>query len=215
MKTNKAIKELLLGFIVMAPLVYYMFLWSSLPEIIPVHFDGNGNPDKYGSRNYIAITVFFLTVVIYLILKYIPKIDPKNNFALFSKTYYKLRLILSLFFSILGFIIICSAQQGRVSVSLLYIIIAFFISIIGNYLGTIRPNYSVGIRSPWTLKNESIWRKVHYFAGKLWFFSGIFLGLLMIFLPAHLRTPVFFAIVLLLAGIPYLYSYSIYLKINK
>jgi len=215
MKTNKIFKELLLGFIVIAPLVYYMILRSSLPEVIPVHFDELGNPNNYGSKNYIALTIFFLTIGIYFFLRYIPKIDPKNNFSIFSKTFYKLRFILSLFFSILSFIIIFSVQQGRAFVSLIFIVIAFLISIFGNYLSNLRPNYFIGIRSPWTLENESIWKKTHYLTGKIWFFSGILLGLLMIVLPANFKLTVFISAIIILAVIPYIYSYSIYLKINK
>jgi hypothetical protein len=41
MKTSKTIKELLIVFIAATPLVYYFYLWSSLPTTIPIHFDAH------------------------------------------------------------------------------------------------------------------------------------------------------------------------------
>ena len=84
MKTNRILKELLIGCIVITPLLFYLFIWNSLPTTIPIHFDAQGNPNNYGSRSYIAITLFFLTIGLYLFLRYIPKIDPKNNFSIFQ-----------------------------------------------------------------------------------------------------------------------------------
>ncbi|HKM92340.1 MAG TPA: DUF1648 domain-containing protein, partial [Prolixibacteraceae bacterium] len=66
MKTNKTIKELLIGSITVAPMVYYIYLWSSLPATIPIHFDAHGNANNYGSKGYIAITLFCLTIGVYL-----------------------------------------------------------------------------------------------------------------------------------------------------
>jgi uncharacterized membrane protein len=215
MKTSKTIKELFIGCITVAPLVYYLYLWSSLPATIPIHFDAHGNPNNYGSRSYIAITLFFLTIGIYLLLRYIPKIDPKNNFSIFQNTFFKLRLILALFFSIIGFIIIDSVKYGKTNTSLIFIIISFLISILGNYMGNIRPNYFIGIRTPWTLDNELIWKRTHYLTGRLWFVSGIAMGVLMTALPAEYIVVTFISSIVLLAIYPLVYSFIKYQAIVK
>ena len=215
MKSNKLVKELGILVFAIAPLAYYFTLWGSLPETVPVHFDGQGNPDNFGSKYYIALTLFFLSMGVYFLLLFVNRIDPKRNFTVFRKTFYKLRFILSLFFSTICFIVIVSVQQGRTPISLLYVIIAFLISILGNYASNIRPNYYIGIRNPWTLEHESIWKKTHYFTGKLWFFSGILLALLVIIFPAEYKIYVFISTIIILAIIPYAYSYSIYLKIGN
>lgn len=51
--------------------------------------------------------------------------------------------------------------------------LAMVLIIIGNYLGKTRANYTLGIRLPWTLKNEQVWNKTHRLAGKLFILLGI------------------------------------------
>lgn len=36
-----------------------------------------------------------------------------------------------------------------------------FFAILGNYLTALRPNYFIGIRTPWTLENADTWRAPH------------------------------------------------------
>lgn len=43
---------------------------------------------------------------------------------------------------------------------------ALFIAM-GNMFGKIRPNYTLGIRTPWTLADAQVWDKTHRFAGRL------------------------------------------------
>jgi len=44
-------------------------------------------------------------------------------------------------------------------------------------MGRIRQNYFFGIKTPWTLANEEVWRKTHRFTGYVWVAAG-FVGLL-------------------------------------
>lgn len=216
MKTNKLVKEFLILLISIAPLIYYISLWDSLPERIPVHFDAQGNPNNYGSRYLIAFTLLFLNLGIYLFLLVIPKIDSKNNFDIFRSTFYKLRVIFSVFISTLSYTIISSVQHGKASISILYIIIASLISILGNYISTVKPNYFIGIRNPWTLENESIWKKTHNFTSKLWFFSGILLVIILIILPSNgYKIYIFITFIIFIALTPNIYSYLIYQKTVK
>lgn len=215
MKASRIFKELFIGCITIVPLAYYLYLWSSLPAIIPVHFDAQGNPNNYGSRGSMAVTLFFLTIGVYFFLRYIPKIDPKNNFSIFKDTFFKLRLLLALFFSIICFIVIGSVKYGETNTSLLYIIISFLVSILGNYMRNIRPNYFIGIRTPWTLENELIWKKTHYFTGWLWFVSGIVMAMLMMVLPPEYIAVTFISSMVLLAIYPIVYSFIKYKAIVK
>jgi len=61
--------------------------------------------------------------------------------------------------------------------------ISLLFLILGNYLSAIRPNYFVGIRTPWTLENEDVWKATHRTAGRIWVATGAVLFALSIFLP--------------------------------
>lgn len=214
MKRNKTLKELLIAIISIVPLLYYFYLWSSLPESIPVHFDAHGNPDNYENKDYVAYGLFFVTVGIYLFLKFIPRVYRKSSFTIASESFDKLRLILALFFSTLFIITIFSFQEGKTNITLICITIAVLISILGNYMGNLRPNHFTGNRFPWTNTDEHSWKKTQKFIGKLWFFSGIVLVLLLLVIPAdYLLYVLFISLILLMIVLPS--AYSFHLKSKK
>lgn len=88
-------------------------------------------------------------------------------------------------------------------------LLAFF-AILGNILYSIRPNSFIGIRTPWTLKNEIVWKKTHQLGSVLLFTSG-FLGFLsVLFLGDRYGRSVFYAVLAVGVVIPAIASYFIY-----
>ena len=83
----------------------------------------------------------------------------------------------------------------------------------GNYFQTVRPNYFVGIRTPWTLENEQVWKKTHRLGGRIWVAGGIsivLLGLLINSVTAMLIC--FFGLILIMVLVPVVYSYMEFRK---
>ncbi len=54
--------------------------------------------------------------------------------------------------------------------------LAVLFGILGNFMGKIRPNWFIGVRTPWTLSSKMSWNKTHRLAG--WLF--ILMALLML-----------------------------------
>ena len=210
MRKTKIFKEIIIGGIVIAPLVYFFNIWNNLPTKIPIHFDAHGNPDNYGNRSYIALTLFFLSLGTYLFMLYIPKIDPKKNFSIFSTTYIKLRFIISLFFSLICFAVIHSVKNGELNTIYFYFTFAIMISLFGNYMSNIRPNYFIGIRTPWALESESNWKATHYISGRLWFITGIIMGILLFVLPVKYAVVTLMCSIVIIAIFPLAYSFFKY-----
>jgi uncharacterized membrane protein len=84
----------------------------------------------------------------------------------------------------------------------------------GNYMGKLKPNWFVGIRTPWTLSSETVWNKTHRFGGKVFMLGGLIMIITSI-APMSWRLPLFIAdiIVLMLGTVGY--SYFVYLKEKK
>ena len=57
----------------------------------------------------------------------------------------------------------------RVGINLLLV---FFI-VVGNCIPTVRPNYFVGVRTPWTLESDEVWRATHRLLGRSWVFGAL------------------------------------------
>ena len=90
------------------------------------------------------------------------------------------------------------------------VIVGLIFIIIGNYLQRVRSNYFMGIRTPWTLSNETVWKKTHRLSGKLFFIGGLLI-LVSAFLPEEYKS-IISGVQRSLRGVPYLYSYLAYKK---
>jgi uncharacterized membrane protein len=56
-------------------------------------------------------------------------------------------------------------------------------SVLGNYMHSIKPNYFVGFRTPWTLENEDNWRKTHQLMARIWVPGGLLITIGTLLLP--------------------------------
>ena len=48
-------------------LVYMLLRWDSVPDPIPVHFDGSGNPDRFEPKSFLNATVLVWIGVVFAI----------------------------------------------------------------------------------------------------------------------------------------------------
>jgi uncharacterized membrane protein len=210
MKREKIIQELVLIILALLPVVYLFANWNLLPESIPVHFDLQGNPNGYGSRWVYVI----MPLGLYLLMLALPKIDPrKANYDVFEGSYYKLRLILGIFFGMITVSVIWGIVNNSNSIQKFMPFSMFFLfMLIGNYLGNIRPNYFVGIKVPWTLNNDEVWTRTHKMAGKLWFWGSL-IGMALYFVVDKMEY-VFIPLLVILVVVPIVYSYVIFKKLE-
>ena len=65
--------------IVLLPFIYLAFLWNQLPKTIPVHWNNNGEIDRFGDKTELLLLPILLPLLTYFIFLVVPKIDPKNK----------------------------------------------------------------------------------------------------------------------------------------
>ena len=53
------------------------------------------------------------------------------------------------------------------------IAVGLLLMTIGNAMGKLRWNYTVGIRTPWTIADERVWDKTHRFGGRALVVAGL------------------------------------------
>lgn len=104
------------------------------------------------------------------------------------------------------------AAGGRNTDRLIPQFLFVFLAVCGNLMYNVRPNYFFGIRTPWTLKNETVWRKTHHLGGVVLFIAGItgFIGSLLV--DEQQLFPVMMTVILVPTAITVIYSYYIYKK---
>ena len=151
-------------------------VWPSAPDAIPVHWNVSGEVDRYGGRFEGLLLLPLAALVIYLLMRYLPRIDPlRANYARFSGAYTAIRAaVLVLMAGIYG-MVIAWVQQKPVDMSkLVPAALGGLFLLLGSVLGKVKPNWFVGIRTPWTLSSARSWERTHRLGG--WLFMG--LGLL-------------------------------------
>lgn len=211
MKTNSSAFEALLITIMLLPFVYLAIVWNQLPAEIISHYSFQGTPAQYTAKGTMVLVMGGLSVLLYVLLQYLPRIDPKGRLQ--SANYQKLRLVIT--FSIAAMVAWlgyqANAQAHDVdSRSVLLVIVSLMLAGIGNYITTVKPNWFVGIRTPWTLESENVWRKTHQMAGRLMVAGGLLSALLAFILPMPYGFGAVLGIVLIVTIVPVIYSYSYY-----
>ncbi|MEH7510075.1 SdpI family protein [Priestia megaterium] len=199
--------------ITLLTLVAWLIALPHLPATMPIHWGANGEADGFATKINAMILTVGIMVLIYFIIAFVPRIDPrKENYKYFSKTYnIVLNAVLLLFF----FVNMSTILQGlgyNVPMSYIAPIMAGLVFIIiGNYLQRVRSNYFMGIRTPWTLSNETVWKKTHRLSGKIFFIGGLLI-LISAFLPDGYKSVIMWGSIVLCVAVPYLYSYLAYKK---
>src|ERR1700685_1184640 len=141
-------KYILIAVILVMPAGYLFYHYRALPEIIPIHFDFSGKPDRLGNKNLLVLTtalMILLSMGVYLLIKFLPKIDPKKTAKIPSAAFEKIGVGILVFLSALNMIIIYASISGGFHWNKIFIpLMGFFFIYMGNLIHSIKPNYFVG-----------------------------------------------------------------------
>jgi uncharacterized membrane protein len=153
--------------------------WGSLPDRIPVHFNLEGEPDRWGGKFEGLLLLPLLALGIYFVALLLPRIDPgRANYARFAGVYALIRLLVTLTLAAVQAAMILSFHRQRADLGpWVQPVVGAALLVLGSVMGKIRPNWFVGIRTPWTLSSKTSWLKTHRLGGWLFIGMGLVVGL--------------------------------------
>jgi uncharacterized membrane protein len=144
--------------------------WDRFPDRVVVRWSLDGHPNKWADKTFGLLVGPVLSVALALLFGWMPRFDPKlrRNPDWNGRSLRVIRLATTLLISFISILIAAEAlgyhfngpALGTNGVLLLFLVL-------GNYLGTFPPSYFAGIRTPWTLKNDDVWRDTHRNAGRI------------------------------------------------
>ena len=202
--------------VLLAPLVFLRAIWKKLPDHVPMHYNINGEVDRYGSKSELITLICFmlaLNIGVYLLLSNLHRIDPRKKYTKENMPVVKrLAFILVFFLSALSCFITYMALDANSSFTgkFTMCITGLLFAALGNYMYNIKPNYFIGFRLPWTLENEENWKYTHRLVGRMWFAGGLLLTVLALFLPTKAGFSAFMIIMAIITIAPSVYSYRFY-----
>lgn len=201
------------------PVLYFIAIYNTIPQTVPMHFGIDGKADRYGSKEeliWVVTAMSALAIGIYFLIRFLPRIDPKKTARYSAGTFKKLSFSLIVFFSALQLFIINAAISGSFAMSKFMLpLMGLFFIYLGNLMHSVKPNYFFGIRTPWALEDENTWRATHQLASKLWLAGGLAITILTLLLPYKMGFIVFMCIVLVITLIPIIFSYRYFKKHKK
>lgn len=190
------------------------YLYPQLPELVPSHWGINGEIDGWMSRNFAVFFFPSLIMVLYLLMSFLPLMDPhKSNIESFAGWYFWFKVAFVFFMGSLYLMTLCAGLGYKVNVGRYVTLgIAVLFAFIGLALPKMKKNYMIGIRLPWTLHSETVWNKTHKFGGRLFLALAVIVAIAS-FLPGAWTFGVLLGGIFLLLAILVWYSYSEYRKL--
>lgn len=187
-------------------------VYPLMPDMIPSHWNAAGQVNGYMSKFWGLFLVPFIMAGFVALLLVLPRIDPlKKNYDKFRGYYDGFILVFVVYLLVIQAQIILWSAGVRISPNLTFpILFGMLFIYLGFLVGHAEPNWFVGIRTPWTLSSDSVWKKTHLLGGKLFKIAGIiclFGALFQEYAIWFILVPVF-----LVSGYIIIYSYLEYQK---
>ena len=164
------------------PLVVILIVLPHLPEKIPVHYGFDNQVDRWGSK-YVALLFPVVSILMGYFLLGMAKLAAKKeehgennkNVTIIVGILVLILLnalnIYSLYTSFnkvenLSFV---SLDIGQ----LVFGVIGMLMIVTGNLMPKLRMNSMIGLRTPWSMKNEATWKKSQHIGGISFIIGGI------------------------------------------
>jgi uncharacterized membrane protein len=200
----------------LAPTLFGWVMYDRLPEQMAVHFNTSNEVDGYMHKRDFLLLFTALLLLLPIVMRVFPRIDPKReNYEKFAGAFFVLRLASVLVLAGAVFFVIMY-NLGHEWNAQMFVMILLGVSFVftGNYLGRVKPNFYVGLRTPWTLSDEEVWRRTHRLGGPIWVACGILLTLAA-FLPESWAWMAMILLLLVSILVPTIYSYRLFQKRNR
>ncbi len=199
--------------IIAALFAWSALLWPIAPDSLPVHFDLGGNADRMGSKLEGLFAVPTVALAVYLILRFLPRLDPaRENYASFVGAYSILRLAVIIMLALVDLAILLPLVGVQVNqAAAIRLLVGGLLIVFGAMMGKIRPNWFVGIRTPWTLASKESWVRTHRVGGWVFIFAGL---AFIVSLPLATMPAMIISFGLLAVGLVWIvvYSYIVWQK---
>jgi uncharacterized membrane protein len=220
MKTARALALLAVA----ADAVLSAIAYQRLPERVPLHWNFSGHVDRYGSKLELVLIGPLGLAGLWALMLLLSRIDPRRAEgpapdALPSDaegSYWTFIYLLLVTLALLHAGILLAAAGVLAEPSrFLSLGLALLLLIPGNFIGRVRPNWFVGIRTPWTLASDDVWRRTHRLAAVLMVGGGLLLLPLSLLLSAPRALTAALVVTLLATLGPAVWSYFAWQRLRR
>ena len=195
--------------VTLATLAFSLWALPRLPAQVATHWGVDGQPNDWSSPTFAALMLPGVMLLMSALFAALPNIDPlKKNYEFHGSVYFLLANVVVGFLAAVQVLILGSAlgwplQMRRV----LPMLLGLLFVVMGNLIPRIRPNWFMGIRTPWTLSSERVWRKTHRVGGYTFILAGLLFILAGLFATGDTGRTIMFVAIFPVILWPVMYSY--------
>ena len=193
-----------------------VLILPALPAEIPIHWNLFGEPDSTMARFPGAFLMVLVGIAVWLLFAGLPRIDRRrSHYADFNHSYWLLCNLVLVFLAAAHVLMLGIGLGWDVDpVRAMLIGLGLLFLGISPLLPRISSNPWTGIRTPWTLSNETVWRRTHRVGGYMFAPAGLLI-VATGFLPHPTRLWVSALVFLAMVMIPVAYSYFIWRELGE
>jgi uncharacterized membrane protein len=225
--TRWSVLSLILTALAFGASAYILFgRYDELPENLPIHWNAQFKVDGTIPKAEAWKAVFGIPAAMaaVCVLSWVlPWLSPRKfTVQSFRATWdYVMMLVTAMMGYLHGVLLwaMISGQEGSgVFMRLFLGGLCLFFVLIGNQLGKVRPNFWMGVRTPWTIASEAVWTRTHRVAAWLFTAAGAFGFLVTMLTPLEYMTVTPLVVgggILIGSLFPVFYSLYLYKRLER
>ena len=212
-------KKTLYFVLMFLPLIITLVVLPFLPEQIPAHYNFAGEIDRWGSK-YETLLFPAITILMGFFMLWMAKIAAKqegsgnNN----EKIVFYTGMGISLWFTAMHTFSLYKAFAAAGSMGfahesdinqLICVLLGISMMITGNFMPKLRNNGIIGLRTPWSMKNDTVWKKCQLFGGISFIVCGVLMIIAGIFIEGYTAMCIALGLLIVDTVVSVIYSYKI------
>ena len=159
---------------------FSLWAYPRLPGQVVTHWGFDGEPNGWSSPIVAALVLPVIAAVLLLVFLVIPRIDPRReSWEMHGATYWLMTNLVLCFVLCMHIVVLGSGLGWKVSMSrMVPIAVGALFVVLGNFMPRMRPNWFMGIRTPWTLSSDEVWRRTHRIGGVCFMLAGVLIAVI-------------------------------------
>jgi len=191
----------------MGATIFSAWVYPRLPAEVVTHWGLDGQPNGWSSPLAACLVAPGIGLLLAGLFAVIPRIDPRReSWAEHGRIFYLLANVVLTLVAGMQVLLLGQALGWGVPIPRMMVTaVGGLFVLLGLLMPSMQPNWFMGIRTPWTLSSDTVWRKTHLVgrncfvvAGLLlvstgFFSSGVAIGAILVAVGVTALTPVVYS----------------------
>lgn len=216
-------------FLAVLTVIPTVIMLGILPDTVPVHFDINGIPDRYGSK-FELLMLPMIAIASIIMFNFISGVykkqiesatddKKKNELISNSKVLNIVMLIMPTVMCVLNIVFLYNTyamvnkDAGFPEIDTMNVVGAIMgltFIVFGNYMPKTKNNRYIGFRFPWTMYNDTTWNKSNRFASYAMITAGVITIISALLTKGIVSSIIMISSLVIVIPIILIYAYFVY-----